>query len=190
VVAYQLSGHRQGEANEHVFYDLPTVEKVAGTIAQRLGEIAPRQSKTFERNAARFVDGVHKLEHKAQRIGREHPGTGAVATEPVADYLLQTAGVRNATPGEFAEAVEHDVDIPAKALADTKALITGKKVGLLLNNVQTETQSTTALSAAAKSSGIPVVGMTETFPAGTTSYLAWMGKAVDDLAAAMNGQQQ
>lgn len=187
VVAFDLAGG-SNDANQHVFYDLPTVEKVASEIAKRLGAVAPDKREMFTTNAAKFTDGLNRLEREAGRIGERHPGTGALATEPVAGYLLDAAGLRDATPRQFAEAVEQDIDVPAQALADTKALITGRKVGVLLNNTQTETETTKALKTAANGAGVPVVGVTETLPPGTTGYLAWMGKAVDDLAAAVHGQ--
>ncbi|MGH3625192.1 MAG: metal ABC transporter solute-binding protein, Zn/Mn family, partial [Sciscionella sp.] len=116
-------------------------------------------------------------------------GLEAVCTEPVADYLLRTAGIQVATPREFAEAVEHDIDVPAEALARTTSLISGKKVDILVNNVQTQTPTTNQLEAVAGRAGVPVVDVTETQPAGSTGYLSWMGKTVERLTAAADGQR-
>ncbi|MGH3625166.1 MAG: metal ABC transporter solute-binding protein, Zn/Mn family, partial [Sciscionella sp.] len=97
VVAFDLSGKSgrgAAEPNEHVFYDLPTVAKVADTVAADLGEIDPRHRDTFTANARRFQHGIERLRTRAARIGTTHPGLEAVCTEPVADYLLRTAGIQ------------------------------------------------------------------------------------------------
>lgn len=193
VVAFDLAGNLAGRAgsepNEHVFYDLPTVRKVADKVATDLGGLAPKGKATFTANARKFATALARLQAKAVKIGTTHPGLRAVAAEPVADYLLRIAGVRIATPPAFAEAVEHDIDVPAQALAQTNNMISGKKVNMLVNNDQTETPTTDQLKATAKRAGVPVVDVTETLPAGTTSYLSWMGKMVDDLGAAAGEQQ-
>lgn len=175
-----------GETNEHVFYELSTVEQVAQRVAEQLGAIAPDQRATFTANAEKFVAGVHRLQQRAEQIGEQHSGARALATEPVAGYLLETAGVRDETPAEFAEAVEHDVDIPAQALAQTRSLVEQKRIDLVLRNSQTETQTTGQLVESARSADIPVVSVTETLPRGSTGYLAWMGDAVDALAGAFD----
>jgi zinc/manganese transport system substrate-binding protein len=192
VVAFDLSGKGGkggAEPNEHVFYDLPTVAKVADRVAADLGGIDKKHRNTFTANARGFQHGIERLRTRAAKIGTTHPGLRAVCTESVADYLLRTAGIQVATPKEFAEAVEHDIDVPAEALARTMSLISGRKVDILVNNAQAETPTTSQLKAVAGRAGVPVVDVTETQPAGTAGYLSWMGKTVERLTAAANRQR-
>lgn len=184
VNAFQVAGKSSG-ANEHVFYDLESVKKVADEAAKDLGALAPAQAATFAQNSKDFDAKVDGLIAKAKQAGAAHPGRKAIVTEPVADYLLDTAGVADGTPEAFAKAIEQDADIPPAAQQQTNAALTGRTVQLLVNNAQTETPVTKQLKQAATSAGLPIVDVTETFPPGTTDYLAWMGKNIDGLTAAL-----
>jgi zinc/manganese transport system substrate-binding protein len=185
VVAFDLSGRAATkDSNEHVFYDLPTVAKVATEVAARLGRLQPAHAADFTHNAAAFDKGVDALLATVRQIGARHPGLRAVVTEPVADYLLQAAGVADATPPAFERAVESDTDVPVAALNDTMNLITGRQVAVLVNNSQAQTDVTTQLDDKAKGAGVPVVNVTETLPQGATGYLAWMTAQVTSLSSA------
>lgn len=184
VDAFSLSGKGNGEGvNEHVFYDLPTVKRTADEIAKQLTKIQPTHRAEFEANARKFDQGVDALRTKAAAIGKGKNLT-ALATEGVADYLLDAAGVRNATPKAFAEAVEKGQDVPATAIAETQQVLNSKKVRLLVDNVQTDTPTINQLRTRAKSAGLGIVPVTETFPAGVHGYLPWMGAEIDGLAKA------
>jgi zinc/manganese transport system substrate-binding protein len=186
VDAFVLSGHGK-DANEHVWYDLPTVKKVADRIATDLGAVDPGRKATFTANAARFGTRVDALITKAKQLAAAHPGTKVVATEPVAHYLLEAAGLTDATPAEFSEAVEEETDPPVSAVAATTGLITGKRVAMVVDNVQTETAVTDSVVDAAKQAGIPVVTVTETLPRGVTGYVEWMTSQLDAVAGALAG---
>jgi zinc/manganese transport system substrate-binding protein len=181
VVAFDVSGY--GEGNEHVWYDLPTVKKVADKIAAELGAASPEHKDTFTANATSFGTKLDDLEAQAAAIG----GGKVVATEPVAHYLLKAAGMTDATPAEFSEAIEEETDPPVAAAAETTDLITNKQVVALINNAQTETAVTNSLVDAANGAGIPVVDVTETLPEGVTDYVEWMTDEVTALAKAVAG---
>ncbi|MBP2321318.1 zinc/manganese transport system substrate-binding protein [Kibdelosporangium banguiense] len=184
IVTFDVSGKPQG-TNEHVWYDLPTVKKVAGKVAEELGAIAPDRKDTFLANAKTFDGRIDELVARTEQIGKAKPGQKVVVTEPVADYLLQTAGVQDATPEEFSEAIEEETDPPAAAIAATSDLVRTKQVAALVNNEQTETPVTNQLDDTAKSAGVPIVQVTETLPEGVTGYLDWMTKQVDALSGAL-----
>jgi zinc/manganese transport system substrate-binding protein len=186
VDAFELSGHGDG-ANEHVWYDLPTVKKVADRIATDLSAIDPGHEAAFAANAKTFGAEVDALAAAAKQAGAAAPGAKVVATEPVAHYLLEAAGLTDATPAEFSEAIEEETDPPVSALAQTTGLITGKQVAMLVANAQTETAITDSLIESARDTGIPVVTVTETLPPGVTSYVEWMTKQVDAIAGALAG---
>ncbi len=184
VDAFALSGKADG-VNEHVWYDLPTVKKVAAKIVVELSAAAPDKSDEFALNASKFDEQVDALAATVTKLGTDHPGTKVVVTEPVPHYLLEAAGIADATPAEFSEAIENETDVPVAALTETTGLITGKQVNALVNNTQTENSVTQQLVSGAGTAGIPVVGVTETLPAGVSGYLDWMTKQVDELSAAL-----
>jgi zinc/manganese transport system substrate-binding protein len=179
--AFAVSGHPEGE-NEHVWYEFATVKKVADKVADELGAIDPDNKDTYEANAKTFDGKVDELVTKAEAL----PDGKVVATEPVAHYLLDTAGMTDATPPEFSEAIEEETDPPVAVVADTTALITGKQVVALVNNDQTETPVTTQLNDAAKTAGVPVINVSETLPEGTTDYVVWMTDQLDAMAGALS----
>jgi zinc/manganese transport system substrate-binding protein len=180
VVAFDESGLAEGE-NEHVWYDLPTVKKVADKVAAELGAIDPDNKDTYADNAKAFDGRIDELTTKAAAV----PDGKVVATEPVAKYLLDAAGLTDVTPPDFSEAIEEETDPPVAAVADTMDLVTGKQIVALVNNEQTETNVTDQLNDAAKTAGIPIVNVSETLPPGVTDYVEWMTKQVDAVAGAV-----
>jgi len=182
IVAVEAAGK---SGNEHIWYDFASVRKVADKIAEELGTIAPDRMATFSSNARAFGGKLDELAGRAAKIGSDHPGAKVVCTEPVPEYLLETAGVQNVTPGEYSEAIEEETDPPASAVADINKLVSDKQVAAVINNAQTETPVTRTLRESANKSGVPVVDVTETMPEGVTSYVDWMTKQVDALATAL-----
>lgn len=184
LVAYDIAA--TGDENEHVWFDLPGVEKVADQVASALSAIQPASKQTFDDNAAKFKGEVDALVKKTEALGAAHPGTKVVVTEPVAHYLLETAKITDATPKAFSDAVENETDVPATAVNDFTQLIKNKQVKALINNVQTVTPLTQQVVSDAKASNVAVVDVAETLPADVTGYIDWMTKEVDSLSGALN----
>lgn len=179
--APDADGHDHS-VNEHVWYDLHTVEAVAEAAATELAAIAPDKKAAFEKNTADFKAKVEELEKKVDGIGK---GKKVASTEPIAHYLIGATGAEDVTPEEFSEAIEEETDVPAAALASMNQLVEGKQVTVLVENTQTENQVTKGVVEKAKAAGIAVVPVTETLPQGVTGYLDWMSKQVDALSQAL-----
>ncbi|MDQ4119292.1 MAG: zinc ABC transporter substrate-binding protein [Actinomycetota bacterium] len=179
--------HAHGEFNEHVWYSLPTVQKVARSVVTELGKADPAGAAAYTANAQRFDASVAQLASRAAAVGTAHPGATVAVTEPVPDYLLDAAKLRDVTPPEFSEAVEEGNDPPAAVLQQTLAVLSAQpRVGALVLNAQTRSPTTDQVEQAATRAGVPVVEMSETLPAGTTDYTAWMGGQIDRLSAALD----
>jgi zinc/manganese transport system substrate-binding protein len=191
-LAPAVGGHHHGGAdehgafNEHVWYSLPTVQKLATRLATDLGAADPANAADYTANAEAFNAQVADLLTKAQAIGTADPGARVAVTEPVPGYLIEAAGLTDVTPAEFSEAIEEDTDPPAAVLQETLALFSADPVEALVLNAQTETPTTDQVAQAAQTAGVPVVAVTETLPAGTTDYVSWMGAQIDALAGALN----
>ncbi|MFJ3933957.1 metal ABC transporter solute-binding protein, Zn/Mn family [Streptomyces sp. NPDC090029] len=186
--AVQTSGKSSGgdgELNEHVWYDLPTMGLLADRIAQTLATIAPADADVFEKNAEDFKDGLAELEQRTDRIEADHAGTPVAVTEPVPLYLTEACGLVNKTPAAFSEAVEEGDDVPPRVLAETLALFTDRSVRALVYNEQTTGAQTERVKAAAEDNGIPVVPVTETLPQGE-DYLGWMGANITAIDRALD----
>jgi zinc/manganese transport system substrate-binding protein len=185
--AVEVSGKtapKGGELNEHVWYDFPTVAKLADSIAAALGKADPGDAAAFTANAAAFKDQLAPLEAKEAQIKQQHGGEGIGITEPVPLYMTAASGLVNKTPEEFSEGIEEGSDVSPKVLQETLALYSGKQVKALVYNAQTSGPQTEKVKDAAKAAGIPVVPVTETLPDGK-DYLGWMTANVDALASAL-----
>ncbi|MFL6157471.1 MAG: metal ABC transporter solute-binding protein, Zn/Mn family [Marmoricola sp.] len=188
--AVDLSGKSApsgGELNEHVFYDFPTIQKVADEIAAKLGAADPVHASDYTKRAAAFDDEVGKLIDRESVLRPELQGRSIGITEPVPLYLTEALGLVNATPAKFSEAVEEGDDVAPQVLQDTLNLCTDKTVSALVYNEQTSGPITEKVESAAKSAGIPVVGVTETLPSGTT-YLTWMSGNLEAVATALGAR--
>jgi zinc/manganese transport system substrate-binding protein len=66
-----------------------------------------------------------------------------------------------------------------------RELVTKHDINVLLYNVQTVTPVTTQMRSLAKQHDIPVVGVSETLPAGTPTYQQWQQSQLNDLLRAL-----
>jgi zinc/manganese transport system substrate-binding protein len=185
--AVKVSGRtapKGGELNEHVWYDFPSVAKIADRIAAALGKADPANADAYTKNADAFKADLKSLEAKEAEIKKEHGGEAIAITEPVPLYMTGASGLVDKTPAEFSEAIEEGDDVSPKVLQETLALFTDKQVKALVYNAQTSGPQTEKSEQAAKAAGIPVVPVTETLPSGK-DYLTWMTGNVDALANAL-----
>ncbi|MFJ6651855.1 metal ABC transporter solute-binding protein, Zn/Mn family [Microbacterium sp. NPDC091313] len=184
--AEDAEGHEHIEGfNEHVWYDPHTVEHVADAIAQELTALRPDRADQIASNLDAFTGGLAELETSLGDIGASHQGEKVFVTEPVPGYLVAAAGLDNATPSEFSEAVEEGQDVPPATLLEAVNLLKGGTVKVLIANAQAGGAETDTVIATAKDNDIPVLEFTETIPDGQT-YLQWMTQNIEDLAGALN----
>ena len=186
--AVEVSGKTAAEGeelNEHVWYDLPSVGRLADRISAALAKADPDDAKTYTANAGTFKTKLKALQDRAAAIKTAHEGDGVAVTEPVPGYLLEAAGLEDRTPEEFSEAIEEEGDVPPRALRDTLALFSGKKVKALVYNSQTTGPQTEQVEKAANDGGVPVVPVTETLPEGA-DYISWMDGNIAALQKALS----
>lgn len=170
----ELSGLDTGaDFNEHVWYSLPTMVKLADDLATRFSAELPAQSAAFTDQAAAFKTQISTVEARLAALKKDHDGAGAAVTEPVPLYLLDEAGLVNETPEKFTSAIENGADVPASTLTEVLAVMASGKIAVLAYNTQTESPQTEQVKAAAEKAGVPVVDFAETLPA-DISYLDWM----------------
>ncbi|GAB4099770.1 metal ABC transporter substrate-binding protein [Sinomonas halotolerans] len=170
--------------NEHVWYDVHAMGEVAEAIAERLGALDPESAPVFAERAAGIAKRLGTVEETLTGLKDAHGGQHVVMTEPVPFYLLEAAGLEDATPEEFIEAVEEEQDAPPAALKETLDLVASGEVRVLAYNPQTEGTQTRQVRAAAEAAGVEVVEFTETLPEGT-DYASWMEANATALADAL-----
>ncbi|MDY6076333.1 metal ABC transporter solute-binding protein, Zn/Mn family [Mobiluncus sp.] len=175
--------HHHCSVNEHVFYDLHAVSEVAKAVANTMSQTDGDNAAAYQDAAKAFQGKLDELESQAESIkarGEKH----SLATEPLANYMLEDAGIHDLTPEEYVEQSETESGPSVKTQADTKALITEGRVDVLLVNSQTQDPVSQALQDAAETKGIPVVTLTETL-AGASDYVSWIGTALDQIDKAL-----
>ena len=170
--------------NEHVWYDLHTVSQVATAIADELGTLSPDDAATFTGNADAFGAEIEKLEASLADIAATHEGEQVFVTEPVPVYLVREAGLKDATPAAFSEAVEEGQDVAPATLLEALDLVRGGDVRVVITNTQTGGAETQEIVDEADGQGIPVIGFSETLPEGET-YISWMQANIEALSTAL-----
>ena len=90
---------------------------------------------------------------------------------------IAAAGLRNLAPASFTRAIENGSEPPPEAVAAMDELMRGRRVDALLYNSQAVSPITARLRSAAESAGIPVVGVSETLPAGQAFQQWQLGQA-------------
>ncbi len=183
-----ISGHdlnpTTGEFNEHLWFDFPTVTKLADQLAATFTKLDASGAATFSANAKKFDAAIAVLTTDEAALKAAHGGEGAAITEAVPLYLLDAAGLVDKTPVKFSRAIEQGTDVPPLVLQQTLTLFTDHTVKLLAYNEQTSSPETTQVLAAAKAAGIPVVAVRETLPAGK-DYVQWMTDVLASLKSAL-----
>jgi zinc/manganese transport system substrate-binding protein len=178
-------GHDHIEGfNEHVWYDPHTMEDFIGAVADELGELDAAKADTFTANADALLDQIAGLEGSLDDIAADHAGEKIFVTEPVPLYLAAAAGLENATPEAFSEAVEEGQDVPPATLLEATDILESGDVRTVIVNAQTGGAETSEVEKLAESNNIPVLEFTELVPEGLT-YVEWMQQNIDELAGTL-----
>lgn len=171
--------------NEHVWYDLGTVMSVARQIETELSAADPAHAATYKANEVAFTKKIQALGHTMANFRRAHPTPPSVGiTEPVPVYLLNAMGIKVITPTTFSKAIEEGSGVPVLVMQQVKQQITSHQVKAVVYNAQTSGTETSQVLAAATSSQVPTVAVTETIPSGMT-YVSWMTSQVDAIIKAV-----
>ena len=177
------------DPNPHLWYAIPRVPTVAAAIAGALEKAAPADGAAFKANLATFDASLAPLNSTLATIKAHFHSVPVAYTERVPGYAQAAAGLDVKTPPGFARAIEDGTDPgPADTLAMQK-LLTDHDINVLLYNVQTVTPVTTQIRALARSHDIPVVGVSETMPAGAASYQQWQESQLTNLLHALESSR-
>ena len=189
VVAAAVLHVTGSDPNPHLWYDIPRVPAVAAAITAALAKAAPQDARAFRANLARFDASLAPIEAILATIKKDFHNVSVAYTERVPGYALAVADLNVKTPPGFARSIEEGNDPgPADTLA-MQQLITTHDINVLLYNVQTVTPVTTQMRALARQHGIPVVGVSETLPAGRRTYQQWQQSQLTRLLHALQSSR-
>jgi zinc/manganese transport system substrate-binding protein len=183
IVAADLVGKKSGD-NPHLWYDPKTMDAVAHDLAAKLAAIDPAHKAEFDKNAAAFEEALKPVSAKADAMKAKYAGQPVTASEPVFGYMAGLLGL-DMHNESFQLSVMNNTEPSASDVAKFEDDLKGHKVKVMLYNSQADDQAVKRLVQMAKDDHVPVVGVTETEPAGST-YQAWMLKQLDALDHALS----
>ena len=178
------AGH---DANPHLWYNPDYVRKAAQAIQAQLASEDPAHAAVYRSNLATFLQGEQQVVDVIDQIKSRYSGQAIAYTERVPGYLVDAAGLRLGTPASFALAIEDDSDPSPADTAAFDVALKDHRVKALLYNAQVTSPTTQRLKDTARSSGVPVVGVTETMPQGAKDFQTWQADQARALLAALGG---
>jgi zinc/manganese transport system substrate-binding protein len=178
----QISGQ---DANPHIWYDIAKIPDVASAISDQLGKLDPDDAATFTANAKTFNDSLTPINTAIATIKTKDSGAPIGYTERVPGYLVDAAGLKLGTPASFAQSIEDGNDPSPADNGAMDTAISSKAIKVLLYNGQVTSPATDAVKHLAQTSGVPVVGVTETLPPTDKDFQAWQLRQINDVATAL-----
>jgi zinc/manganese transport system substrate-binding protein len=185
ITVQDLLGLPDSTPNPHLWYNPTTMPAVANAIAADLAALDPAHASYFKANAAVFIASLSAWNQAIATFRAKYAGTPVATTEPVADYMLQAAGVDNLTPWTLQADVMNGVDPSPQAVGIEKSLFSQHKVKVFVYNQQVTDPLTESFIADAQAAGIPVIGVYETMPTPGYHYQSWMIAEVNALTKAV-----
>jgi zinc/manganese transport system substrate-binding protein len=184
VTVADVLGVHGKDANPHLWYDLPRLDRTATAIGTAFAQADPSHAAAYRRGLRRFERSLVPLRREVAGIRTRFQGAPVAYTEPVPGYLVSAAGLRNLAPDSFTRSIEEGTEPSPSAVAAMSELISQRRIRVLLYNPQAVSPITAEMRDAARRADIPVVGMRETLPPGQT-FQQWQLTQARALAAAL-----
>jgi len=182
IVAADLLGRKAGD-DPHLWYDPATMPALAKALATDLARRDPANADAYRDRLEAFTISLRPLTAKIAELRSAHAGTAVSATEPVFGYMARALGL-DMHNHRFQLATMNDTEPSPSAMAMFENDLRTRAVKALLYNSQVTNDTTKRLLNIATSSGVPVVGVSETMPAGG-NYVTWMIGQLEALQAAL-----
>jgi zinc/manganese transport system substrate-binding protein len=187
IVAADLVGRKAGD-NPHLWYDPATLPAVAEALAADLARRDPANAGSYRARLASFRSSMAAIDSEIAGVRKTHRGTPVTATEPVFGYMAEAMGFKMLND-DFQVALMNDTEpSPTQVIAFEKSLRDGS-AKLLFYNSQVTDEATTRLLDIARKNKVPVIGVTETEPAGQTIQ-SWFGSQIDAIEKALAARTQ
>jgi zinc/manganese transport system substrate-binding protein len=177
-----VAGRRPGD-NPHLWYDPAVMLRFATALAGTLAAADPPHQAEYRQRLQQFRQSMQPVLDRIASVRAKAAGAPVTATEPVFGCMFDALGlaVRNAG---FQTAVMNDTEPAAADIAAFERDLRTHRVRLLVFNTQASDRIAERMRRLAQAEHVPVLGVTETEPAGL-SYQAWMLRELDAVAAAL-----
>jgi zinc/manganese transport system substrate-binding protein len=179
----RLVGRHAGD-NPHLWYDPAYVKAAAKALTAALIAVDPEHKADYEKGEANFLGSLRPLDAKIADMRKRFDGQPVTASEPVFGYQAGLIGLKVHNE-KFAWAIMNNTEPSASDVAAFEDDLRGHKVKVMLFNAQASEPAVQRLVDLAKGNAIPIVGVAETEPPGS-SYQAWMYAQLDALDKALS----
>lgn len=185
ITVADLLGRKPGD-NPHFWYDPKTAPLLGRFLAQLLARRDPAHAAAYARNADALLASLKPISARIAAMRAEFAGTPVTATEPVYGLMAAALGLtmRNSV---FQTAVMNGTEPGPAEVAAFEDDLRRREVRVLFYNSQVTDDLTRGLLALARQSGVPVIGVTETEPAGMR-YQAWMNAGLNAVERALRAE--
>ncbi len=178
-----LIGAKEGD-NPHIWYKPETMPAFATKLAAVLAQRDRAHAADYQQRLAAFLATLDPVHARIAALRAKFAGTDVLATEPIFGYMADALGFKMHAL-DFQNHVMNNVEPTAREIEDFETLLKQHEVKLLFYNGQASDPIASRMQDVAKAAGIPVVGVTETEPAGTT-FASWMLTQLDEVEKALS----
>ncbi|NNM57876.1 MAG: zinc ABC transporter solute-binding protein [Acidocella sp.] len=179
-----LLGRKPGD-NPHLWYDPAAAPALIARLVAVLAAKDAANAAVYQRNGARLLDALAPVYARVAAMRAKYAGTPVTATEPVFGLMARALGLvmRNR---RFQLAVMNGTEPAPSDMGAFEDDLRRRRVRVLFYNAQVTDDLTASLRALARRSGVPVVGVSETEPAGM-DYQQWMSSGLNGVDKALGG---
>ena len=171
--------------NPHLWYRTDTMPAVAAAAAAFFEAKDPAHKAQYQANLKAFDAALAPWKAEIAKVKARYAGAPVAVTEPVADDLLQEAGLKIMTPFSYELSVMNDTDPAPQDVAAEEALLRDNKVKLFAYNEQVTDPQTEALLALARQHQVQIAPVYELMPSSAKHYQDWMLQATTALDQAL-----
>ncbi len=177
-----LAGYKLGD-NPHIWYLPDTMSRLADTLAADYQARDPLHASAYAQRLAIFQTSLVPVRARIAALRQRLQGIQVTATEPVFGVMFAALGMIPRNTG-FQRAVMNETEAGASEVAGFETDLRSHRVRLLVFNSQASDVVADRMKAIAIQAGVPILGVTETEPAGTR-YQAWIMGMLRDLDRAI-----
>jgi zinc/manganese transport system substrate-binding protein len=177
-----LLGRKPGD-NPHLWYDPRAIPLLTGQLITALVQLDPANATEYRENGTKLLASLAPIHARIAAMRTKLAGTKVTATEPVYGLMAQALGL-DMLNLPFQIAVMNGTEPAPSDVAAFEGDLKNRIVKALFYNSQVTDDLTSNLLALARQAGVPVVGVTETEPAGL-NYQAWLNNGLDNVDQAL-----
>jgi len=184
VIVVSDIGHTAPGGNPHLWYEWTIVLAAADAIAADMASADSDGNAGYQARAKAFRDSVQPIADLAAAMNEKYAGMPVSATEPVFELMARHVGL-DIQDADFQRAIMNGTEPGARDVATLETELKERRVRALIYNTQSAGNLVQRMRSLAEAANVPVVGVSETEPAGMR-YQDWMLAELNALDAALS----